>query len=312
MSAELLNPMRGILLKLLSVVFFVAMQTCIKAVGDAAATGQITFYRSAFAMVPIFSYLAYRGALRTAFATANPAGHLKRGVLGIVSMGLGFYGLVLLPLPEAIAIGYAMPLLAVVFAALLLHETVRVYRWTAVFFGMVGVMIISWPKLTLFQSEGFGSLAALGVLAVLASATLGALAQMQVRQLVGSEKTATIVLYFSLTAAVFSLATIPFGWPHLSWNHATLLIASGFLGGAGQILLTESYRQADVSTVAPFDYSSILLGIAISYFLFDEAPTLTTIIGTVFVVSAGIFIIYREHKLGLERRAAREAGAQRV
>jgi S-adenosylmethionine uptake transporter len=85
------------------------------------------------------------------------------------------------------------------------------------------------------------------------------------------------------------------------------LALSGFFGGLGQILLTESYRFADVSTIAPFEYISIILGSIAAYILFSEVPTATTLIGAAIVVGAGIFIIYREHKLGLERRAARKA-----
>jgi len=307
MAVAATNPLRGILMKIASVTVFVGMQASIKLAGSGMPSGQITFYRSAFAIVPILVYLALRGELRSAFQTSNPLGHLKRGLIGVAAMGVGFYGLVLLPLPDAIAIGYAMPLLAVVFAALFLGETVRAYRWTAVFVGLVGVMIISWPKLTLFSQQGFGSTAATGALAVLLSAGLGAAAMLQVRQLVQEEKTATIVLFFSLTASLLSTVTWFFGWQVLSWEALGLMALAGFFGGLGQILLTESYRHADVSTVAPFEYTSIILGSVIAYLLFDEVPTLTTLVGAAIVVGAGIFIIYREHRLGLERRAARKA-----
>jgi len=95
----------------------------------------------------------------------------------------------------------------------------------------------------------------------------------------------------------------------LPWSSFLLLIAAGLCGGVAQIFLTESYRFADVSTVAPFDYTSIILGIAVSYLLFADVPTATTLIGTAITVSAGIFIIYREHRLGLERKAARRASS---
>lgn len=301
------SPMTGIVLKILSVTVFVAMQTCIKGAGNDIPAGQITFYRSAFAIVPIVIYLAYRSELRSAFQTANPVGHLRRGVIGITAMAFGFYGLVHLPMPDAIAIGYAMPLFAVVFASVFLGEPVRVYRWSAVLVGMVGVVIISWPKLTLFREGGFESDAAVGAGAVLISAVLGAAAMMQVRQLVREEKTATIVLYFSVIAALLSLISWPFGWAALSLEAMGFLMMAGFCGGLGQILLTQCYRYADVSTIAPFEYTSILLGSGIAYLMFGEIPTLTTLVGTAIVALAGIFIIYREHQLGLERSAARKA-----
>lgn len=283
------------------------MATCIKLAGAGIPPGQITFMRSAFAVLPVVAYLAWRGELRRAMRTDNPFGHVKRGLIGVLAMGSGFYGLVLLPLPDAIAIGYAMPLLAVVFAAVFLKETVRLYRWSAVAIGLVGVLIISLPKLTLFSEAGLGSEAAIGAVAVLCSAALGAGAMLQVRQLVQVEKTSTIVLFFSVMAALLSATTWIFGWASLSAEATLLLIFAGFFGGVGQILLTESYRYADVSTIAPFEYCSIILGSAVAYGLFSEIPTGTTIIGAMIVVGAGIFIIFREHQLGLERRRARKA-----
>lgn len=307
MAPAAYDPIRGILLKVFSVTAFVGMQSCIKLTGGELPTGQVSFYRSAFAILPILLYLAFKGELRTAFQTSNPFGHLKRGLLGVASMIVGFYGLILLPMPDAIAIGYAMPLLAVVFAAVFLRENVRIYRWSAVFVGMVGVSIISWPKLTLFSEQGLESQAAVGACAVLLAAALGATAMLQLRQLVQEERTATIVLFFSLTASVLSAMSWFFGWQVLTWETLGFMVMAGFFGGLGQILLTESYRFADVSTIAPFEYCSIILGSIIAFLLFDEIPTLTTLIGAFFVIGAGIFIIFREHQLGLERRAARKA-----
>ncbi|WHA40391.1 DMT family transporter [Agrobacterium larrymoorei] len=307
MSADIYNPIRGISFKLTSVAFFLVMQTCIKAAGPDVPAGQISFFRSAFAIIPIVIYLMWLRSLRSAFHTENLFGHFKRGFLGILSMICGFYGLTLLPLPEFIAIGYASPLMAVVFAALMLGEKVRIYRCSAVLVGMIGVIIILWPKMTLLQQGGFAAAEGIGALAVLTGAMLGGLAMVQVRQLVVTEKTATIVLYFSLTGALISAISMPFGWEWLSLKQAVLLISSGISGGIAQILLTESYRHAEVSTIAPFEYSSILLGICVSYFLFGDVPTVTMLIGTSIVICAGIFIIFREHQLGLQRKAARKA-----
>lgn len=309
MLADTGSPLRGIMFKILSVMIFVMMQTCIKGAGADVPAGQITFYRSAFALIPIIAYLAWRRDLRTAAKTDRPFGHLKRGFFGILSMAFGFYGLVHLPLPEAIAIGYASPLMAVVFAALILGEKVRVYRWSAVVAGMLGVLIVSWPKLTLFQQGGLQSTQALGAAAVLLAAVLSGLAMVQVRQLVQTEKTPTIVFYFSLSGALFSLLSLPFGWAAPTGEQAMLLIASGIFGGIAQIFLTESYRHADVSAVAPFEYTSFLLGIAIAFVVFNDVPTLPMIVGTAITMSAGIFIVYREHRLGIERKAARKASA---
>ncbi|MEM5473405.1 DMT family transporter [Hoeflea sp. AS60] len=297
--------MIGIMLKVTSVTVFVTMSTLIKASGEGMPAGQIVFFRSAFAIIPILIFLALRGQLHTAWRTENPLSHVRRGLVGVTAMSLSFYGIMRLPLPDAIAIGYATPLLTVVFAALFLGEKVRIFRWSAVAVGLGGVMIITWPRLSLF-GEGFGSSEALGAAAVLVSATLGATAMILVRKLVLTEKTPTIVLYFSLTATVLSLASLPFGWIMPDWQTLGLMALAGFCGGLGQILLTQSYRHADVSTIAPFEYTSIVLGILIGYFIFGDAPTWTMLTGTAIVVGAGIFVILREHALGLERKAQRK------
>ncbi len=83
------------------------------------------------------------------FTTKRPFNHIARGVVGVGAMGLGFFALTRLPLPEAITLNYAQPLLVVVFSSIFLGEAIRVYRWSAVAVGLVGVLIISWPELTL-------------------------------------------------------------------------------------------------------------------------------------------------------------------
>ena len=294
MDRTVANPMRGIAMKVLSIALFIAMQSMVKLAGPGIATGEITFFRSFFALVPIMGWLAFRGQLAGSFKTANPMGHFYRGFVGVSSMGLGFYGVVHLPLPEAIAIGYAMPLFAVIAGAVLLGEDVRRYRWGAVIAGFLGVVVILWPRLTLFESGRLGEKELAGVMAVLFSAALAAVAMVHVRQLVRTERTPTIVLYFSITSAIFSLGTLPFGWAWPSLSQATLLICAGFIGGIGQILLTESYRYAEVSTIAPFEYTSIIWGTIFGYYLFGDLPDGTLLFGAAIVIGAGIFILFRE------------------
>ena len=300
------NPMRGIALKVVSVAFFVAMAGLIKAAGQIPA-GQIVFFRSIFAILPILVVLAWRHELRTAMRTERPLSHFIRGTVGTCGMALTFFALTRLPLPEAITLSYAQPLLVVAFSALFIGEVVRVYRWTAVAIGLVGVVIVSWPKLTLFSGEGtLGSDEAVGVLAAFAAAAVSAVAVLLIRRLVQTERTSTIVLWFSLTATLLSLLTVPFGWTMLDPWQASCLIVAGISGGIGQLLMTESYRNADASTIAPFEYTSLLLGIAVGYFAFGDLPTAYTIVGGLIVTGAGLFIIWRERALGLERGTARK------
>lgn len=300
------RPLVGILLKMCSVVAFVAMSALIKAAGD-VFTGQAVFFRSLFAIIPVVMVMAWRRELATAFYTHRPLSHILRGLVGVSSMGLGFFALTKLPLPEWVAINYAQPLIVVVFSAIFLGETVRIFRWTAVAVGFVGVVIVSWPKLTLLSSGAeLGQGEAIGVVAVLMSAAISAVAMLLVRRLVLTEQSATIVFWFSATSTVAGLATLPFGWSPLDWSQAAILIGAGLCGGVGQILMTESYRHADMSTIAPFEYTSMILAIVIGYVVFSEVPTAYTLVGGTVVVGAGLFIIWREQRLGLQRAQARK------
>lgn len=299
------RPLYGIGLKVLSVMVFVGMQTCLKAVGDDVPAGQLVFFRSFFALIPVVIYLWWLGDLGTALSTDDVGGHFIRGIVGVTSMGLGFFALSRLPYPEWISLSYGAPLLTVVFAAIFLKEVVRAYRWVAVLIGLCGIVIVAAPNFSL-SSGDMDSAHAVGALASLGGAAMAAIAMIQVRRLVAHEKTATIVVYFSVTCSIIALVTLPFGWIVPDGRQALMLVGAGLCGGVGQLLLTACYRYADTSTIAPFEYTSMIAAVVIGYFVFNEEVTATTLLGACIVISAGLFIIFREHRLGLERRRARK------
>ncbi len=302
-----MTPLRGILLKLASVAVFMAMASLIKAASDAVPPGQAVFFRSAFAVPVILVWLLATRGLRAGLATGNPLGHFWRGLMGTAAMGFGFAGLGLLPLPEVTAIGYAAPLLTVVFAAMFLGETVRAFRIFAVALGLAGVIVVLSPRLTALRSGQIGAEEALGAIVVLVGAVFSALAQVFVRRLVTEERTSAIVFYFSVNSALLALVTLPFGWAVPDAASAAMLVAAGLLGGVGQILLTSSYRHTDASVIAPFEYASMLLAIAVGYLVFGEVPGLAVLSGAALVVIAGILIIWREGRLGLDRERQRKS-----
>jgi drug/metabolite transporter (DMT)-like permease len=298
--------MTGISFKLTSVCVFLGMTTLLKA-SEGVPAGELVFFRSFFAIVPILIYLIYRREFFVGFQTRHPIGHFWRGLVGTGGMMTGFFALTQLPLPETIAIQYATPLLIVVLSAVFYHEQVRLYRWSAVLVGLVGVVVIMWPRLTVFSSGAEAmSGAPLGAIVAFISCFFSATAMVLVRRLVHTERSATIVLYFSITSSIFGLCTLPFGWVMPTLEQWAMLIAAGIFGGIAQILLTESYRHADMSVVAPFEYASLILSIIAGYVFFKEIPTAEMLIGGVIVVGSGLFIIYREHMLGIERRKAGE------
>jgi len=301
-----MQPLRGIGLKLCSVLVFIIMSSLIKATSGHIPPGEAVFFRSFFAIPVIVAWLAVQGQLATGFRARSPIGHVWRGLMGTMGMGLGFAGLGYLPLPEVTALSYASPLLVVIFAAMFLGENVRAFRLVCVALGLTGVLIVLAPRLSVVPGSYASQVQAFGAMIVLMSALCSALAQVFLRRLILTETTSSIVFYFSCTSAVLSLASIPFGWVWPTPWEAVFLVSAGLIGGVGQILLTSCYRYADASLVAPFDYASMLFALAIGYFIFSEVPTLTMLAGAALVVTAGILIIWRERQLGLKRAAGEE------
>lgn len=283
---------------------FVLMASLIKAASAEVPPGETVFFRSLFALPVIVGWLVWRGDLGSGLKTKHAVGHVWRGLIGTSAMGMSFAGLAILPLYEVKAIQYAMPLFVVVLAAMMLGETVRKVRLAAVGMGMVGVLIILWPRLSAFGTEMDPRLA-FGALVVLTGSFAAAMAQIFVRKLVETEETAAIVFWFSVTATCLSLLTAPFGWAVPSPEVFGYLVFAGVFGGVGQILLTSSYRFADASIIAPFEYASMLFAVAIGFFIFDEVPTLTMLLGALLVIAAGVLIILRERYLKIQRGKAR-------
>lgn len=303
-----MNPATGILLKLGSVFLFTVMAAVLKATAAAVPAGEQMFFRSLFAIPVILGWLAWRGALATGLRTRDPMSHVYRGIVGSLAMGTGFAGLGMLPFPEATALGYAMPLLTVIFAGMFLGERVRGFRLSMVTIGLAGVVIVLSPRLSV-DTVGASMAEKLGAVLTLSGAAFGALAQIFISRMVATEGTAAVVFWFSVTATVLSLVTLPFGWTVPDAGTAALLVCCGLMGGAAQIMLTASYRHADASLVAPFDYASMVMALAIGWFVFGEGTSPRMLAGAGVIIAAGVAIIWRERRLGISR--ARRAGTPR-
>ena len=293
---QMTDNIRGILLKVTAVSIFTVMMALIKATSAEVPVGQQVFFRAFFTLLVVVGWLIARGDFLSALYTSNIFSHMWRGLSGAAAMSLRFFALGILTFPEVAALGFTTPLILTVLAALILGETVRAFRLTTVALGFVGVLIVLWPT---FDVNGDRStLELIGAAAILGSAALAALAQIFVRRLVATEGTAQIVFYFSLLITFLSFLSLPFGWVVPSFGAITMLITAGLIGGVGQICLTAAYRNAPASVVAPFDYTSMLLALAIAYFWFAEIPTGWTILGALVIIASGVVIIWREQSLG--------------
>ena len=297
------RPGLAIGLKLSAVFLFVIMASIIKSTSDEVPPGQAVFFRSAFSIPVIMAWLLMRHELRNGLITRRPGFHVLRGMLGTTAMGLSFFGLGLLPLPEVTAIGFATPIFTVVLAAILLGERIRMIRVTAVLLGLLGVTIMLWPRLS--GSGDFQDGATIGAMAILVATLMRSLVQINVRHMVETEHTAAIVFYFALTAATLSLLTVPFGWVVPDTRTALLLISAGVMGGVAQIMITSAYRFAGAALLAPYDYSSMIFAVIIGYVWFSELPSLIMLAGATLVISGGAIVIWRERQLGMDRAKSR-------
>ena len=304
-----MNFRLAISIKLISVLLFAMMSVLVRYVGETVPLGQVVFFRSAFAIIPVMVIYAWRGELGAAFRTGRPLGHITRGLIAVVSMFLNFAALARLPLVDATAISFAAPFITVALAALVLKERVRVYRWSAVMIGFVGVLVMLWPYLNVGALVTARSTAStVGAACAITAAFTNAGATIQTRRLTDSETTASIVFYFSLICTLAGLVSLPFAWHAPSAPELTALIAIGVIGGLSHIFLTESYRYAPASVVAPFDYMALLWAFFFGYVLFGEIPSRYVYAGAAIVAGSGLFVIWRERQLGLERARKIQSG----
>jgi drug/metabolite transporter (DMT)-like permease len=310
----------GILFKIASAFCFTVMAALIRNVGGDVPAGEVVFARSAFALVPILIWLIATGQLG-AVRTARLGGHFLRSGVGVVSMFCMFSGLARLPLPDATMLNYASPLITVLLAGLILREPLRLPRMAAVTIGLAGVAIMLWPHLadgSLLRafSGGGDARASQGALFALSGAFFSACAMIQIRRLVQSEATASIVFWFTILSSLFGLATLPLGsvWPDIAWVWpedfwmATQLVAIGCAGGVGQILLTSGYRYAEASVIAPFEYTTLIWALSIGWFAFGDLPDWFALAGGLVVIASGIVVIQDERRRGIERNRALQAG----
>lgn len=274
---------------------------------------QIVFFRSAFALVPLLIWLLARGDFPRALYTKRIGGHFLRSMAGMGSMFCIFTSYALLPLADATALGYASPLMTTVLAAALLGERMTLVRWGAVLVGFAGVLVMLLDHL----GEGGSSTqrSSTGAMFALAAAFLIAIAMIQTRRLTRTEDTGAITFYFqsTLTLVSFLALAAAAGWP-ADWPLAWLvlpqawvmpapadwapLVAIGLLGGVGQILMTQGYRFAGASVLAPFDYSSLLFAVALGVVLFGDTPSPTVLVGAAIVISAGLAVVWQESRRG--------------
>jgi drug/metabolite transporter (DMT)-like permease len=308
-----MNPKTGIFLKLTAMLAFTVMSACVKGLDGAIPVGEVVFCRGFFALIPLCLWFIASSERITVPAAKNIGSLLAGSSAGLGGMFFGFLALAYLPLVNVTVLSYTTPLFTIMLAALLLGEKVRIYRWSAVLTGFIGVFITLSPKLVFDAASGpaqIDSVAMIGTALALTGALCAAFSSIAVRHLNSIEKPSRIVLIYTLTGVVAGLATLGFGWKMPDFHQFLLLAGGGLAGGIGQIAMTLSLRHAQASLLAPFDYTTMIWAIALGYLFMAEVPTGATIIGALTVIAAGLFAMWRENRL--TKQAVREPTASAV
>ena len=280
----------GIALRLASVFLFTTMTLFVRLAAE-APTGQIMFYRSAIALIPIMAYVAWQGQLRHILRTRRPGAHFKRSALGCASMYFSFVSLAYLPLANATAIAFLTPLVVIPLAMRMLGERPGLAVIGTSILGFAGVGLMLAPAL---QGPTMDYSMLIGAAAGLTMVAISAAVRIQIKDLTGTEPPATIAIYFSAVCALVGLATLPLGWLALDGWLMFCLLAAGLAGGLAQLTMTEAMARAPVSSLAPFEFTALVWAIAFDVLVFGALPGSWSLAGAaVIVVAAAIAVLGR-------------------
>ncbi len=277
------RPTLGIYLRVLSGLLGAGMFICVKAVSDTIPLGEIVFFRSFFAIIPLVIFLWVRNEFPGGLATKRPFAHFLRAGFGALALFTAFAALARLNVAEAILIAQLTPILTAIAAVWLLSERLTVFRVGGIGLGFTGVVVLVWPELSLSDRNNARLVGvALGVL----SALLSAFALIMVRHLNRTESPGAIALYFVLASLLGALITIPLGWLMPQGTDWIYLIAAGLFGGFAHIAMTLSFRYAEASRLAPFEYIALLWPLLADLLIF-RLPLATTFLLAAPLVLAG-------------------------
>lgn len=287
---------RGATMILLSTLMFSMMTVLAKLMGSAIPFMEIVFFRSFFAL-PVVVLMAVRN--RATLRTRRFHGHLGRACTGQAATCCMFFSATVLPLGEQQALTYGTPIFATLLAIPFLGERPGPHRWAAIGLGFLGILVIALGPGLLGQPRivppGVAAwVMAAGYVAAVCHGICAAGTTLLVRQLSATESSATIVLWQSLLMTGLSALALPFVWVTPTASEWLLLVGVGMVGGIGQLLSTEAYASAQVSSLGPYTYTALLWAALFGWIFWGDVPGVTMMLGAALIVTAGLYILQRE------------------
>jgi len=284
------NDNLAITLRVVSGLLFAGMVACVKFASSSAPTGQIVFFRSAFALLPLVLYLIATKQFPAGLCTKKPFGHLFRCLTGCVAMFASFATLSYLPIAEATILSYLSPVIVALLAGVFLKEDVTLVRWAGIALGVIGTIVLIAPQLTGSIDHNYATGVGIGIF----TAIVTAFAVIQIRNLARTENAGAIAFYFALVCALAGLATLPFGWAQTTNEELLALIGAGMFGGFAHIAMTLSFKHAEASKLAPFDYLSLVWAVGTGFVLFGDLPVISFYFALPFLLVGAMLVAFRD------------------
>lgn len=259
---------------------------------------QILFLRSLIALPLVagaVTAIAGQQALRSSYLHI----HMLRGAINIGAAVCFYTGLIYLPLAENTAVAFAAPLFVTILSVLVLKEVVDKHRWAAVLIGFLGVLLIVRPGMESFRPAA---------LFPLVTALLYGGMMMTARAIGPSERMLTTTLYIVVGQLVFSALAIPWFWSPIQWPHLPFFLGVALCSTAGLGLITQAFRVAPASVVAPFDYSGLLWAALLGWLFWDEIPDTLAYLGVLLIAGSGLYIALREARSSRQRSNKKKRG----
>ena len=283
------NPLKGIFF-FITAIFLISVVDiiCKSLTKDLHAIQLVWGYFVGINLI-LWIFFFFRGMkLSKLIATDKPYLQIFRPALLVCSISSLFVGLTYLPIAEATAIGFVAPLFITALSVPILREKVGIHRWSAVVVGLLGVIIIVRP------SSDFWHFASI---MPLLGALFFALFQIMTRLLSITEKTHTTLFYTGLGGLSWSTLIVPLVWVTPSKLHILIFFATGAMGAIAHLCMINAFDRAEASLLAPYNYTKLLWVTVFGYWVFGDIPSLDMWIGALIIVSAGLYVIYREKKI---------------
>lgn len=236
-------------------------------------------------MLPIIVIgLMLRGKINL-LKTKRPYAHIGRGLLGFIAPFSFFTALKYLPLADATVVFFSSTFILTALSGLLLKEQVGIHRWSAVIVGFIGVVIAMNP-------QGGGDLSA--YLLVLCSSFMYSFLFLSGRHLASSDSVISMVFSLNLMMGVVGSLLIPWVWVPMDWSTLAILLLMTVIALTAHILLTEAFSRAQVSALAPFEYTSLIWAAIIGYLVWGDFPSIQMWSGAAIIIGSGLYVIHRE------------------